>query len=134
MPELPEVEVVRRGLEQWVAGRTVAAVEALIGAIHLGCGLDTASAIVHRLFDPMLVEASTRGAGLDWKTSLQELGAARGLGAPTYQVEDEGPDHAKTFAAAVLLAGTVYGRGAGRTKKAAEQEAAEAAWRSLSED
>ncbi|WP_422678135.1 DNA-formamidopyrimidine glycosylase family protein [Blastococcus brunescens] len=60
----------------------------------------------------MLVEAATRGAGLDWKTSLQELGAARGLGAPSYQVVDEGPDHAKTFAASVLLAGTVYGRAA----------------------
>jgi ribonuclease-3 len=107
------------------------AVEALIGAVHLGCGLDAASSIVHRLFDPMLVEASTRGAGLDWKTSLQELGAARGLGPPTYVVEDDGPDHAKTFTAAVLLAGTVHGRGSGRTKKAAEQEAAEAAWRSL---
>ena len=71
------------------------------------------------------------GAGLDWKTSLQELGAARGLGAPTYLVEDDGPDHAKTFTAAVLLAGTVHGRGTGRTKKAAEQEAAEAAWRAL---
>jgi ribonuclease-3 len=107
------------------------AVEALIGAIHLGCGLDTASAIVHRLFDPLLAEAATRGAGLDWKTSLQELGAERGLGAPTYQVEDEGPDHAKTFTAAVVLGGSVYGRGTGRTKKAAEQEAAEAAWTSL---
>jgi ribonuclease III len=110
------------------------AVEALIGAIHLGCGLDAAGSVIHRLFDPMLVEASTRGAGLDWKTSLQELGAARGLGAPTYQVEDDGPDHAKTFTAAVLLAGAVYGRGRGRTKKAAEQEAAEAAWRSLSSE
>ncbi len=109
------------------------ALEALIGAIHLGRGLESASAIVHRLFDPMLVEAATRGAGLDWKTSLQELGAARGLGAPSYQVEDEGPDHAKTFSAVVLLAGTAYGRGNGRTKKAAEQEAAEAAWRILSE-
>jgi ribonuclease-3 len=45
-------------------------------------------------------------------------------------VEDDGPDHAKTTAA-VLLAGTVYGTGSGRTKKAAEQEAAEAAWRTL---
>jgi ribonuclease-3 len=107
------------------------ALEALLGAVHLGCGLDTAAAIVHRLFDPMLVEAATRGAGLDWKTSLQELGAARGLGPPTYDIQDEGPDHAKTFAAAVLLAGTVHGRGTGRTKKAAEQEAAEAAWRAL---
>ena len=88
---------------------------------------------MHRLFDPMLVEAATRGAGLDWKTSLQELGAARGLGAPGYLVEDDGPDHAKTFTAAVVLAGVVYGHGAGRTKKAAEQEAAEAAWRALSD-
>jgi ribonuclease-3 len=109
------------------------ALEALIGAVHLGCGLDTASELVHRLFDPLLVEAATRGAGLDWKTSLQELGAARGLGAPIYVVDDEGPDHAKTFTAAVVLAGTVHGRGSGRTKKAAEQEAAETAWRALSD-
>jgi ribonuclease-3 len=109
------------------------ALEALIGAVHVGLGLDAASAIVHRLFDPLLDQAATRGAGLDWKTSLQELGAAMGLGAPTYLVEDDGPDHAKTFTAAVVLADTVYGRGAGRTKKAAEQEAAETAWRTLSE-
>ena len=108
------------------------ALEALIGAIHLGRGLDTAAAIVHRLFDPLLAEAATRGAGLDWKTSLQELGATLGLGPPTYQVADEGPDHAKTFTAAVLLAGEEYGRGTGRTKKAAEQEAAEVAWHALS--
>ncbi|MGY1812135.1 ribonuclease III [Blastococcus sp. SYSU D00820] len=110
------------------------AMEALIGAVHLGLGLDVASALVHRLFDPLLAESATRGAGLDWKTSLQELGAARGLGAPTYVVRDTGPDHAKTFTAEVLLSGQVYGAGAGRTKKAAEQEAAEAAWRALSAD
>jgi ribonuclease-3 len=86
------------------------------------------------LFDPLLVEAATRGAALDWKTSLQELGATLGLGAPGYRVLDDGPDHAKTFTAEVLLAGTVHGRGAGRTKKAAEQEAAEVAWRALSAD
>ena len=49
---------------------------------------------MHRLFDPLLAEAATRGAGLDWKTSLQELGAARGLGPPSYRVQDDGPDHA----------------------------------------
>jgi len=108
------------------------ALEALLGAIHLGRGLETAGAIVHRLFDPLLVEAATRGAGLDWKTSLQELGAVLGLGPPSYRVEDDGPDHAKTFTASVLLAGQAWGSGHGRTKKAAEQEAAEVAWRALS--
>jgi ribonuclease III len=108
------------------------ALEALIGAVHVGLGLDAAGAIVHQLFDPLLDTAATRGAGLDWKTSLQELGAALGLGAPSYVVEDDGPDHAKTFTAAVVLGDAVRGRGTGRTKKAAEQEAAEAAWRELS--
>jgi ribonuclease-3 len=108
------------------------ALEALIGAVHLGAGLDTAAAIVHRLFDPLLVQSAGRGAGLDWKTSLQELGAALGLGPPTYRVEDDGPDHAKTFTAAVVLGGAVHGTGSGRTKKAAEQEAAEVAWHALS--
>ncbi|WP_249522781.1 ribonuclease III [Modestobacter marinus] len=110
------------------------ALEALIGAVHLGLGLDTASAVVHRLFDPLLAESATRGAGLDWKTSLQELGAALNLGAPVYDVLDAGPDHAKTFTAAVSLAGEVRGSGTGRTKKAAEQEAAETAWHALSAD
>src|SRR3712207_346591 len=107
--------------------------EALIGAFHVGLGLDPAGAFVHRPFDPLLDPAAPRGAGLDWKTRLQELGARLGLGAPNYVVEDPGPDHAKTFTAAVVLAGTVHGRGAGRTKKAAEQEAAEADWRALSD-
>jgi ribonuclease-3 len=108
------------------------AVEALIGAVHVGLGQESAAVIVHRLFDPLLDQAATRGAGLDWKTSLQELGARLNLGVPTYVVEDTGPDHAKTFTATVVLSGTVHGRGSGRTKKAAEQEAAEAAWRALS--
>ena len=106
--------------------------EALLGAVYLAEGLDSAAGLVHSLFDPLILQSASLGAGLDWKTSLQELGAARGLGAPSYQVEDDGPDHAKVFTAAVLLAGTVRGTGTGRTKKAAEQEAAEAAWRSLS--
>ena len=56
---------------------------------------------MHRLFDPLVEEAAGLGAGLDWKTSLQELTATLGLGVPDYQVTEDGPDHEKTFTAVV---------------------------------
>jgi len=107
--------------------------EALIGAVYLDRGLDEASALVHRLFDPLIETSSHLGAGLDWKTSLQELTATIGLGVPEYVVSESGPDHEKTFKATARVAGTDYGSGAGRSKKEAEQQAAEAAWTFLSE-
>jgi ribonuclease III len=110
------------------------AVEAVLGAVYLEHGLDTARAVVERLFADLLVAAPQLGAGLDWKTSLQELSAARSLGVPEYRVTEEGPDHAKVFAAEVLLGGTPRGEGAGRTKKEAEQNAAAAAYASLQAD
>jgi ribonuclease-3 len=64
------------------------------------------------------------GAGLDWKTSLQEVAADLGLGVPEYHVVDEGPDHAKSFTASVVVGGSVYGTGVGGSKKEAEQRAA----------
>ena len=108
------------------------AVEALIGAVHVGLGLDAAAAIVHRLFDPLLDRAATRGAALDWKTSLQELTAQHSLGVPEYRIEDAGPDHAKTFTAWAVIGNERFGGSAGRSKKEAEQRAAEEAWRALS--
>ncbi|MEY9213558.1 ribonuclease III [Thermobifida halotolerans] len=105
--------------------------EALIGAVYLDRGLDEASALVHRLFDPLIARASGLGAGLDWKTSLQELTAAELLGVPEYQVEESGPDHQKTFRATVRVAGRTYGLGEGRSKKEAEQQAAESAWKAI---
>ena len=103
--------------------------EAIIGAVYLDRGLDTASEFVHRLFDPLIATASGLGAGLDWKTSLQELTASEMLGVPEYQVEESGPDHQKTFRATVRVAGESYGLGEGRSKKEAEQQAAESAWK-----
>ena len=76
-------------------------VEALIGAVYLSAGFDEAARVVHLLFDPMLEAAAAMGAGLDWKTSLQELSAVRELGTPEYVIQDEGPDHMKTFTARV---------------------------------
>jgi ribonuclease-3 len=107
------------------------AVEAVIGAVYLQHGLDTTRLVIHRLFSDLLTAAPQLGAGLDWKTSLQELSAERGLGVPEYRVTEEGPDHAKIFAARVLLTGLARGEGSGRTKKEAEQNAAAAAYTSL---
>jgi len=107
-------------------------VEALIGAVYLSGGFESAARLVHLLFDPMLTAAAAMGAGLDWKTSLQELSALNGLGVPEYVIEDEGPDHMKTFTARVRVADEWHGRGVGRSKKEAEQQAAEAAYRALS--
>ena len=107
------------------------AVEAVIGAVYLQHGLDTTRLVIHRLFSDLLTAAPQLGAGLDWKTSLQELSAERGLGVPEYRVTEEGPDHAKIFAARVLLTGISRGEGSGRTKKEAEQNAAAAAYTGL---
>lgn len=106
-------------------------VEALIGAVHLSGGFEVSGAVVHRLFDPLMEAAAALGAGLDWKTSLQELTAARSLGVPEYVITDEGPDHMKTFTARVRVAGVLYGHGLGRSKKEAEQAAAETAYQEL---
>ena len=95
------------------------------------CGLDAASDLVHRLFDPVIARSSLLGAGLDWKTSLQELTAVRSLGVPEYVVKDSGPDHQKLFRAVVRVGSRELGSGEGRSKKAAEQLAAEAAWRAI---
>jgi ribonuclease III len=108
--------------------------EAVIGAVYIDCGLDVASALVHRLFDPVIDRSARLGAGLDWKTSLQELTAARMLGVPEYQVTESGPDHQKSFQAVARIGGQVLGSGVGRSKKEAEQHAAEAAWNALNGD
>ncbi len=105
--------------------------ESLLGAVYLRHGIDTARALVLRLCGALLDAAPTLGAGLDWKTSLQELTAARGLGTPFYVVSSTGPDHDKLFTAAVVVMDTEYGIGVGRSKKEAEQKAAATAWTTL---
>jgi ribonuclease III len=103
-------------------------VEAVIGATYLDLGIAAATGLVHRLVDPLLAESATLGAGLDWKTSLQEMGSGVGIGPPEYRVVEEGPDHEKVFTAVAQVAGEDLGTGQGRSKKVAEQRAAQVAW------
>lgn len=109
------------------------AVEALLGAIYLQHGLEPTRGVIHRLFRDLIAGAPSLGAGLDWKTSLQELAAAEAYGVPVYQVTEEGPDHLKTFSAVVFVGGRPRGDGSGRTKKEAEQKAASTAYSALAE-
>lgn len=105
--------------------------ESLLGAIYLHHGMEVAREAILRIFGPLLDAAPTLGAGLDWKTSLQELTASRSLGAPSYAVTSTGPDHHKEFTAVVVVNNTEYGSGVGRSKKEAEQTAAAAAYQAL---
>ncbi len=106
-------------------------VESLLGAVYLHHGIGVARSVILRVFADLLDTAPTLGAGLEWKTSLQELTAARNLGPPSYLVTSTGPDHDKEFTAVVMVMDTEYGTGVGRSKKEAEQKAAAAAWNAL---
>ena len=108
--------------------------EAVIGAVFVENGIEVARVFVHRLFDPLMADVVTRGAGLDWKTSLQELASLAGLGVPRYEIVESGPDHAKSFRAMVLIDDLRHGPGTGRNKKEAEQNAAAIAFGALREE
>lgn len=123
--------------EETTGGRDKASIladtlEAVFGAIYVDCGLEVADRVIHELFDELMVEAAAAGAGLDWKTSLQELTAEHGLGVPEYVMSSTGPDHEKIFTARANVAGELFDPSTGRSKKEAEQLAAETAWRAIS--
>ena len=100
-------------------------VEALIGACYVSRGREEAFALVHRLIDDMLIDAVALGAGVDYKTTLQEIIQQNPEERLEYVVTGEsGPDHDKHFTVEVHLNSNVIGKGGGRSKKEAEQQAA----------
>jgi ribonuclease III len=108
------------------------AMEAVLGAVYLDRGLNGARKLVERLFWPRMA-AYARGEGeRDYKTMLQELASQNLHSMPDYRISERGPDHEKEFTATVYLAGKRWGRGVGRSKKEAEQQAAREAFARLS--
>ena len=105
--------------------------EAVIGAVYLDQGWETASAMVLRLLGTRITEAAAGPGADDFKTRLQELVIRRAGELPRYEVDGAGPDHARRYTAAVYVAGAPAGRGEGRSKKDAEQAAARDAWETL---
>lgn len=105
--------------------------EALIGAIYLSHGFSETQQVVRNLIAETMDSAMSKGAGLDGKTALQELAAARKLSAPEYQVSESGPDHDKTFVATAVVGGEAIANGEGKSKREAEQIAARIAYEKL---
>jgi len=106
--------------------------EAVIGAVFLDQGLEAARDFVLRIFARELEGIETQQQGKDYKTSLQEMTQDRQRVIPAYRVIDEqGPDHDKTFTVEVRVGGEVLGSGMGRSKKEAEQAAAREALETL---
>jgi ribonuclease-3 len=99
-------------------------VEAIIGAIFIDRGIPDAEKFIK---DNLLTEVDKKASEplKDAKSRLQELVQAKGLTAPKYQVvEESGPDHDKKFVIEVSVDGEAWGRGEGKSKGSAEQEAA----------
>ena len=98
------------------------AMEAVIGAIYLDGGFASAKEFITKF---ILNDLDNKKLFYDSKTILQEIVQANMTGNVSYELIDEqGPDHNKTFRVAVHIGEEEYGVGEGRTKKAAEQEAA----------
>ena len=108
------------------------ALEAIIAAIYLDGGIAAADEFIRMTFTEDIMNIAREGINLDYKTDLQELCQARGLSLPVYKVSKEtGPDHKKVFEIQLLINDEVYGSGAGRSKKDAEQKAAKEALKHL---
>jgi ribonuclease-3 len=100
------------------------AFEAIIGAAYVSHGMDAAEGIVQRFVFPFLENPDAIRANADPKTNLQEFLQATGKKPHHYEVTHEGPDHERTFFATLIIDGKEFAEGAGRSKKAAETEAA----------
>lgn len=133
---LPQHLLMSRG-EQAAHGRErtpllAGAFEALIGALYLDQGLAAAREFVLRLLPPEAERVYALRLDRDAKSMLQELSQSKLQFTPHYRlVETRGPDHAKDFTVAVIINGQEYGRGTGRSKQLAEQEAARVALENL---
>jgi ribonuclease-3 len=106
------------------------ALEAVIGAVYLDAGLEAATGLVLRLWGDRIDDRAKRPGLKDYKTRLQEVVAKDGR-RPEYLTEGSGPDHEPSFVARAEVEGVLLGMGSGRSKKEAEQAAAQQALETL---
>ena len=109
------------------------ALEAVIAALYLDGGLEAAQTFIRQFWSDRILSART--APLDAKTRIQEWAQGRGFAPPAYDlVNQSGPDHAPVFHVAAHLGDSIRGEGKARSKKLAEQAAAEELLRQVASD
>jgi ribonuclease-3 len=104
------------------------ALEAVFGAIFLAEGLEVARKVILALLGERVAQAAEHPGATDYKSLLNEWVSAVHGGPVVYELTASGPDHDRHYVAVVRLGGRSLGTGEGRSKKAAETEAAKAAW------
>jgi ribonuclease-3 len=100
------------------------AFEAVLGAVLVSVGFEAARSMVERFIFPLLADPDALRQQSDPKTRLLEVALAKGLGLVTYQITHEGPDHDRVFFATLFIDEKEVATATGKTKKAAETEAA----------
>ncbi|MBU6452015.1 MAG: ribonuclease III [Cyanobacteria bacterium REEB67] len=108
------------------------ALEALIGAIYQDLGLFTVQTLLVRVFGHQTTVCDRDEVKDNYKQQLQEYTQGKSMGIPIYSlVHSEGPSHDLVFTVSVEVSGKIMAQGVGKSKKAAEQEAAKAAYQIL---
>ncbi len=104
-------------------------VEALIGAVYLDGGFESAQALVLKMLESRIEKVLSGGGNHDYKTRLQEHFHKQGINSLNYEVyKEEGPPHNKVFYVKLVVGGELLAKGKGRSKKTAEQRAAKEAY------
>lgn len=102
--------------------------EAVVGSIYLDKGYEAAKTFITKSILATFKEILDTGSWMDPKSHLQEVAQSQEGATPMYKVlNEEGPDHEKTFTIGVFVDGKLKGKGSGPSKQAGQQKAAEAA-------
>jgi len=137
--ELGEYLYLGRG-EEDSGGRTrlrnlSCALEAVIGAVFVDQGFDVTRSFILNLLGDKIPLAAEDKSQVDYKSRLQHIIQSEQKITPGYRtIEEVGPDHAKVFTVEVLAGDSVLGQGSGRSKRAAEMDAARQALQKLKGD
>ena len=115
----------KRGTERARAQILANSFEAVVGALYIDQGYEAAKLFITESILSTFEDILSSGSWMDAKSHLQELAQSHETATPVYKVmQEEGPDHDKTFLVGVYVSNKLRGQGEGPSKQAAQQKAA----------